>query len=364
MPNHKNVLFLGLYLYIVDISLGLCQHKVHDIMDISPKSSTPLITMIEKYIHHHSLRSLNEQSVDDICTTGLFVTNWGGFGCGAAGNLFGALLSDAVMALVLNRTLIVSEKYNYGGCHGGLKLRDWVPTQNYMMKRLETSTTECKAKYDFNKRFTIETVDVCNMAELASEPITSMDLIFNTAFDVFSPLNTYLDEDSRYRAALLFNDNFYQEYGQVNSSEVVAGIPGNAARFSSYGILSKYLLEFTPAVSNLTAGLLSTLYDNDTCDRKEDEVAIGVHVRHIFLSDKIYTKYDALTKDAISQILASDALTHGSRKCVLLIASDRENTMETLRGFAKDLNCRVLKVEKDIELQKKMNPDGGSEHGP
>ena len=110
------------------------------------------------------------------------------------------------------------------------------------------------------------------MIELASEPIISLDLLFNTAFDIFSPLNAYLDEGSRHRAALLFNDNFYQEYGQVNASEVVAGIPGNAARFSSYGILSKYVLEFTPAVSNLTSSLLSTLYDDDTCGRKEDEV--------------------------------------------------------------------------------------------
>merc|ERR1711871_1198321 len=135
-----------------------------------------------------------------------------------------------------------------------------------------------------------------------------------------------------------------------------------------YGLMFRSLFHFTPLIKQQNRGILLEMYKRlstkvtDTSESSEilhskDIYQIGIHIRHSNNRDiGNGTNAESLETKCIRTILAQHDMD--GKKCVLMVASDRANTLERMQEQAKILSCEFV----TSNHTKVRNSYG--EHGP
>ena len=140
-------------------------------------------------------------------------------------------------------------------------------------------------------------------------------------------------------------------------------------------------LEFPNIVKNLTATILSEVYelpvsyflDNNKNDNNflslhwpKDKLVLGYHGRHQHkeMNEEEERKFDGLSLDCLyhdSMELIRQANNDKEivKECIIIVATDRQHTIDTIEIFSNDKNCKAYHISHEDSNAVMRN-----EHGP
>ena len=103
-----------------------------------------------------------------------------------------------------------------------------------------------------------------------------------------------------------------------------------------YGMLFRSTFEFTPRIADQNANILQKVHDTLHIQDRKDVFHIGVHLRHSNNRDLNGTEYGELK--CIRKVLSEIK----PKTCILLVASDRANTLQRMQEHAREVNCTFV----------------------
>lgn len=303
-----------------------------------------IILLVQEYKNRHSARSLKEESHVDICKR-KFVKSSRDLSCNWAGNSIGSHLSAMLAGIVLNRTYFTN---HFVACDGAMELKSWVPLQN----EVEALTKSAGCPIDFRTDFGSASTE-CAIAE-SNRSLFMYSDIHNTAYDYFHPKRGIpLTEDMHQRASILFSSR---------------------DRFEAYGLLQRYAYTFPNITQSLALSILNKIYGPNharhagastlaSMKQLQNVLTIGVHLRHpdgsSVNNSELDLPFDSNVEKAIQKIRSYDKTSN----CMVLIASDRAESILRVENYAKNASCTAAYIERNLNA----SPDGDKgyeEHGP
>jgi len=304
-----------------------------------------LIMVYKQYHSSLALQRASTQFKSDFCARKYVVMK---MSCNSLGNSFAPFINGFSLALITNRTFITEDLVK---CYSFLKFSDWIPSHSWV-KSLRKST-ECKNTI---KQVPFKSHDVamfrcCGVENNTDAIIAPTGSIFNAAFDWFH----------KYSGAVLSSR-------ARRVADVIFKNPYGIGRFVSYGILQQYLLVFSheihwavnPILDEIFSNVQNQTYHNDT-------LVLGVHARHRHvdkLGVSIEETMDNRTLDLIPKILD----LHPHKKCVMLIATDRNHSLALLETTAYTVGCTPRYINRNnsssLHARRAEKPPHHLEHGP
>ena len=309
------------------------------------------------YISMHSIQSILQE--DDICSRRFIVTQQS---CGNFGNNFGNFLLNAIMAVILNRTLLVDYSASKWPCAEHWRPHSWVPylglnssIQEVAIAKNCTISSQSLA-VSVTRGYELK----CCEIESSFSDITSIHFngYFNTiAYSSYQPLSgAVLSPVAQQRAmALLHTPNF------------------QFSKYSSLGFITDMFLSFQQPVIDAVSPIISELGGDPIFNpglpitavsgipdrssngmnyrRSVSSLVIGLHIRHQLLGKE--SEWDnaslvclAATLKAIaaSDSVPTDGYIENTRKCFILLATDRVKTVELISEFGMQRGCKVMTV--------------------
>lgn len=340
-----------------------------------------MVRLLSDYRRKHGIEAIQKQvqarDFKGLCARQWIRNSQFGLGCNLVGNHYGSVASTFLAAIVLDRTLILIGDSDIGAsCEGSIFLKTWTVSQ----ARLEPLLIEAGCNFfrnndDYNNalNFVINHPSTATKGKGATRtcgyarsphPHFIYDDIFNSGVEAFAT-NEFLSPSAKARAGVLFSNP----------------IPG-LARFESYGFLLRALLGFTNQTVSMARQALTGVHDQDGTQhvqeclgtstlrlRHDSFFTVGVHLRHKSTDARLIKLYNDAAEKGISLILDQHGHRPGStsaQKCVLLVASDRAETIVHMEEYAVKVNCIVRYIRRDLNaaVTEKQKKEGYEETGP
>lgn len=278
----------------------------------SKRSPHEIRELFRAYLEQHSVSALRSESDEQLCRRN-FVINWAfRVSCHNMGNSLGSVLNNAIYAVALNRTYLASHIDMDESCHGYLSLSPWVPTADEI--RIRLANTEC--------------------------PLPSVILGYDG-----SPMHGYsassyriVSEDNLYNClpVHLRSDPTLLPFVR-DRSELLFGANENG-RFEPYGMLSSLMFNFSMDIHTSI----------EACSRhvSKNALTIGIHLRH---------KVGKTHSERVEFINRGLKILHEIRdankvdQCVVYLATNRNETIDTVISYANAISCSVVSVARFLK---------------
>ena len=348
---------------------------------VLPPRVLSMVRLLSDYRHNHGIEAIQQQvkarDFKAVCARKWIRNSQFGLGCNLVGNHFGSAASTFLAAVVLDRTLLLIGDADIGtSCEGSVYHKTWTVTQSRLEPLLIEAGCNFFRKNDDYKNalnFVITHPETAKKGKSATRtcgyarsphPHLIYDDIFNSGVEAFAT-NKFLSPSAKQRAAVLFSNP----------------IPG-LARFESYGFLLRALFGYTNQTISMARAALTGVHDQDGTQhvqeclgtstlrlRHDSFFTVGVHLRHKSTDEHLIKLYDDAAEKGISLILDKHGHKHGStaaQKCVLLVASDRAETIVHMEAYAVKVNCIVRYIRRDLNatVTEQQKKDGYEETGP
>jgi hypothetical protein len=327
------------YLFSVLILILLCTHYIRSDEDCSQihkntnninSRTSAIVSLIETYIEQHQASSLRleaKNNPEQFCTRKYVRTKK--TSCGNLGNNQHDFLGGFIAAIILNRTIV----YNTLDCDNHLFFQPWVMNVDEMLELIMSTCVNMTLTND--EKYTIRMgEDSIPFDKYAYYSDSFSELTLNFWHCEISPFWLYnkysgarLGPAARARADILISNPIY-----INS------------QFEIYGFAFKYLMDFSNDVKQLCQPLLSPVVSSPSCQYHENQLVIAVQMRHIETDYYSSTEeYDHTYEEAVEDILHSMNISQ-TKQCVLLVASDRETSLNQISMWGEKNGCRTIFV--------------------
>ena len=351
-------------LFIIPLVLSSMSEECQQWSRRNPTSLSPrargVMELLWSWRRQHELsaleREINTGDYRGICQRKYVFNSQFDLGCNLAGNHFGAAASSLLASIVLNRTMIFTGVNDVviRSCQGSIYFKPWILTREKLEPLLEKAG--CNV-FQSREKFFTETHNfvasnptskqdggVTRFCGYARSPLAALtyDDIFNSGVELFVD-NPFLSAEAKRRTEILF-------------SNPILGL----ARFEPYGLLVRSFVGFTNQTVALAKAALEGIHRVEhrtphecleTLILNPSLFVIGVHLRHKRVDDSQNAKYDEVAKQGILRLKAQhDAGLVTPSKCVILVASDRAESIKQINEFveAMKLTCTVRFVQRNM----------------
>ena len=300
-------------------------------------------------------REVNTGNYRAVCGRKYIFNSQFDLGCNLAGNHFGAAASSLLASVILNRTMIFMgiDDNVIRSCQNSIYFKPWILTRAKLEPLLEKAG--CNV-FESREKFFRDThnfvpsnptskqdAGVTRFCGYARSPLAALtyDDIFNSGLELFVD-NSFLSAEAKRRTEVLF-------------SNPILGL----ARFEPYGLLVRSFVGFTNQTVALAKAALEGIHRGEhhaphECLETlslEESFVIGVHLRHKRVNDSQNARYDQVAKQGILRLKEQhDAGLATPSKCVILVASDRAESIKQINDFVESmkLTCTVRFVQRDM----------------
>lgn len=280
-----------------------------------------LLELLDSYKNFHSIEALEMDK--NLCSRKYVVSDH--FGCDVLGNNYGRFLNDLTWAVLLNRTFV--SNWESRNCFDALFMSQWLPTVGWLINI--TTQHGCppinKVFYRGSPHKNIP-LRCCNI-ETSNITAFSFGSFDNDCFKYFHPLSgSSLSPMALKRARIMFPSS------------------NSVTKYDSFGFITRFSSYFSPKVELLARDALNEVYENLDHTSSQDSILIGLHVRH--QKNDIQSEHiiDSLARECLSFVRG---LTKG-KKCIVLFATDRAHSLESILSFAKEIDCEIRYIAKNV----------------
>jgi hypothetical protein len=314
----------------------LCLADSHKLPDSNP------IIVLKSYIKEHGYETIKKENPQAICNRQFVFARMGGWG--EIGNGLCRFLNNALLSVVLNRTLVMVELPDSKKIAHFLpwiteleKLKDLLKNSNCTERLSSEVYSLSSGGRDYR----------CLDAENSQEPILQDNSLCAGVFRMYhSQSGALLSTEGKYRAEMLFNHS------------------NNLGAYSSDGYMALATVRHSHEMHELSAFYLNdTFIDNKMTIHSNDVFTVALHVRHQTLDFQWERELDkkayACLNTSLEIIRNQNKNLH--KKCIILIATDRNHTLHRFLSHVNSLNCEARHVERaQLEL---LHPNSGRQIG-
>lgn len=284
--------------------------------------------LYNQYRLQHNIHVIANESLHDFCQRKFLI---GGYdsssyshNCqGGIGNEMGAILSNFVAAVLLNRTFVwVQEEPS--GCDHWFQINSWIPTGSKLIEYdldLQDFPIKCK---EFNNSFSNDfyRAESCNSTNSDNYRINPDYFHHNSIYDIFTTtFDPYLSQETVYRSSKLFHKTF-----------------ADNARFFSYGFADLSVFNFSRTIKALSNAVLTdTLKENKS-------IRISMHIRHYEIKDANTAAIEAVDVTFMKALETLRRSLNPELKCFIYLASEKEITLTRIKEFSNNIKCSAYTV--------------------
>lgn len=294
--------------------------------------------LLNVYKNQHSIETLRGENATQLCSRKFIISQ---VFCRDAGNGIGLFLDNLAWAIILNRTIAILWYPKL--CYESVEINPWITH----VSELEQLLVMHNCPYTKPKRIqgTENQLACCNIQQqLYNETFINPGSTSKNAFNSLFATKGYL------------NKNFTNK--MINRMQILFSNPMELASYESYGLLSKYAIKFTQKVINYNTHVINSIHELGTSN------IIAVHIRHQKLNNTFESWLD---NEFIKCIYFYKSLILNQtidQKCIILLATDREETMKRIIALQSDnqFGCLVKFVLRDNFTRVDIHRPSG-EHG-
>jgi hypothetical protein len=289
------------------------------------------------YREQHSIFALRNESTEDLCARKFVSNEYGRISCDWMGNSLGYFLSNAMVSVAFNRTLL-AHNWDPSSCVGLLSLRKWVPSVTEVKLLLKKANCSLDL-YHVPTRLFIDKMP-CDFSNIEERYISYNELM-NPAYSrlwINKPNSSHVQPWVVDRLAIMFESPL-----------------SDLGRFEFYGVMSFEIFYFEHAVHQSVASILKTTSVSNS-------VKLSVHLRHQNTASLADPSLDTLYDDGAMQALFELRNQTRDLRCFVFIATDRNVSLDRVEAYSREIGCTPYHVPRSsgTTVFKNEYP----EHGP
>lgn len=322
------------------------------------------LTLITKYIIQHNKFTI----LKDLCDRNYVI---GRYACPmSVGNRLHEFLNGLAGAIITNRTILWEYKYKWlvpSLCHSHFTRYDWIASAEEMLPKIQKCKGSSKdlshpssSIIHFHNRTKAEASLVCCGLDEIPNQIIDFGTLERQEMFALNYSGSKLSSMNRNRTNLLFIHGPDFTYGllmRFSFEFTPITIESNNRVFESIGLLSGS--SSMKNSSDIQTRLLPSV-SNSILNLPISRKIISMHIRHSRVKDT--GSNTKMEEECLLKVMKNiTTILSKTEPCVVLLASDREPTIQRLTRFLTSIDCHVVTSSRNGSSSSSVSK---GEHGP